>query len=127
MPRAKANERLTPLELEIMNVLWDLGPSSVQGVQERLAETRGLAYTTVQTMLNILWRKGKLKRVLVDRAYHYRPAVTRRKAVGNAVRDLVQRAFGGSAEDLVMNLVETKQLSPEALRRLQKLVEEDEA
>jgi predicted transcriptional regulator len=52
--------------------------------------------------------------------------VTRRKAVGNAVRELVQRAFGGSAEELVMNLVETRQLSPEALKRLQKLVEEEE-
>ena len=126
MPRAKATERLTPLELEIMNVLWDAGPASVQQVQERLTATKTLAYTTVQTMLNILWRKGKLKRTLVDRAYHYKPAVTRRKAVGNAVRELVQRAFGGSAEELVMNLVETRQLSPEALKRLQKLVEEEE-
>jgi BlaI family penicillinase repressor len=126
MPRAKATGPLTPLELEIMNVLWDGGPASVQQVQERLAATRSLAYTTVQTMLNILLRKGKLKRTLIDRAYHYKPAVTRRKAVGNAVRELVQRAFGGSAEELVMNLVETRQLSPEALKRLQKLVEEEE-
>jgi BlaI family penicillinase repressor len=125
MPRGKAGEQLTPLELEIMNVLWDLGTSPVQAVQERLAETRGLAYTTVQTMLNVLWRKGKLKRTLKERAYHYRPAVTRRKAVGHAVKDLVQRAFGGSAEALVMNLVETRQLSPDALRRLQAMIEED--
>jgi BlaI family penicillinase repressor len=124
VPRAKATERLTPLELEIMNVLWETGAAPVQQVQERLART--LAYTTVQTMLNVLVRKGKLKRTLVDRAYRYKPAVTRRKAVGNAVRELVQRAFGGSAEELVMNLVETKQLSPEALKRLQKLVEEEE-
>ncbi|HKR63370.1 MAG TPA: BlaI/MecI/CopY family transcriptional regulator [Thermoanaerobaculia bacterium] len=123
MPK-NATERLTPLELEIMNVLWETGPAAVSTVQERLSETRELAYTTVQTMLNILCKKGKLKRVLVDRAYHYRPAVTRRKAVGHAVRELVQRAFGGSAEALVMSLVESKQLSPEALKRLQKLVED---
>lgn len=118
---------LTPLELDIMNVLWDLGEAAtVNVVQERLAETRGeLAYTTVQTMLNILVRKANVKRALVDRAYRYRPAVTRRKAVGSAVRDLVERAFGGSAEALVMNLVETRQLTPEQLKRLQKLVEED--
>jgi predicted transcriptional regulator len=121
----KKADRLTPLELDIMNILWDLGAAAtVQQVQEQLAPARGLAYTTVQTMLNILWRKGKIKRTLIDRAYHYKPVVTRRKAVGGAVKDLVQRAFGGSAEALVMSLVETKQLTPEALKRLQELVEE---
>jgi predicted transcriptional regulator len=126
MAAPKSKDRLTPLELELMNVLWDIGPAPVAAVRERLAATRELAYTSVQTMLNILVRKGKLKRVLVDRAYHYRPAVTRRKAVGHAVRELVQRAFGGSAEALVMTLVESKQLSPEALERLRKIVEEQD-
>src|SRR3954471_17761624 len=98
MAAPKSKDRLTPLELELMNVLWDIGPAPVAAVRERLAATREVGYTSVQTMLNILVRKGKLKRVLVDRAYHYRPAVTRRKAVGHAVRELVQRAFGGSAE-----------------------------
>jgi predicted transcriptional regulator len=126
MAAPKSKDRLTPLELELMNVLWDIGPAPVAAVRERLAATRELAYTSVQTMLNILVRKGKLKRVLVDRAYHYRPAVTRRKAVGHAVRELVQRAFGGSAEALVMTLVESKQLSSEALERLRKIVEEQD-
>lgn len=125
MPSRK-QERLTPLELEIMNVLWDIGAAPVAVVQERLAASHDLAYTTVQTMLNILCRKGKLKRTLVERAYHYKPAVTREKALGHAVRDLVQRAFGGSAEALVMSLVETRQLSADALRRLQKIVDETE-
>lgn len=124
MPR-KPPSRLTPLELEIMNVLWETGPASVTTVQEHLARSHALAYTTVQTMLNILLKKGKLTRTLVDRAYHYRPKVTRQKAVGQALRDLVQRAFGGSAEELVMTLVETKQLTPEALERLRKLVKDE--
>jgi len=124
---AAAKDRLTPLELEIMNVLWETGPAPVTEVQERLAKTHALAYTTVQTMLNILCRKGKLTRTLVDRAYRYKPKVTRRKAVGNALRDLVQRAFGGDAEALVMNLLETRQLSPDALKRLQKLAEDEDA
>jgi predicted transcriptional regulator len=114
--------QLTPLELEIMKVLWDCGPSTVQTVQERLAGD--LAYTTVQTMLNVLVRKGKAKRTLVDRAYRYRAAVSRREALGSAVKDVVQRLFGGSAEALVMSLVESKQLTPETLRRLQKMLEE---
>ncbi|HWW62139.1 MAG TPA: BlaI/MecI/CopY family transcriptional regulator [Thermoanaerobaculia bacterium] len=123
MARRKADQ-LTPLELAIMNVLWDTGPASVTLVQSRLRSD--LAYTTVQTMLNVLWRKKKVKRVLVERAYHYRPAVTKQRAMGQAVRDLVRRAFGGSAEALVLSLVETRQLTPEALRRLQKLVDEEE-
>jgi predicted transcriptional regulator len=110
--------------LEIMKVLWDAGPSGVQAVQERLGG--GLAYTTVQTMLNVLVRKGKARRTLVDRAYRYRAAVSRREALGSAMKDVVQRLFGGSAEALVMSLVESKQLTPATLRRLQKMLEESD-
>jgi len=123
MPRRKRNDQLTPLELEIMQVLWDGGPASVAEAQERLGGK--LAYTTVQTMLNVLVRKGKATRTLVDRAYRYRAAISRQKALGATLRDVVQRIFGGSAEALVMSLVETKQLTPETLRRLQELVEEE--
>ncbi len=117
-------ERLTALELEIMQVLWECGPANVQTVQQRLK--RPLAYTTVQTMLNILHRKGKVKRALRERAYFYRPSVTQSQVVRQSVSDLVDRLFAGSAEDLVLNLLETKQLTPEKLARLQKLVREAE-
>ena len=126
MPRKKAADQLTPLELEIMKVLWELGPSPVQAVQARLGASKPLAYTTVQTMLNVLWRKGKVKRTLVDRAFEYRPAVTRQNAVRSAVKDLVDRLFGGSAEDLVVALMDTQQLTPAALRRLKKTLEESD-
>jgi BlaI family penicillinase repressor len=124
MPRKKM-ERLTPLELEIMKVLWETGPANVQLVQQRLE--RELAYTTVQTMLNVLQRKGKVKRTLKDKAYFYRPAVSRHQVVGHAVGDLIDRMFGGSAESLVMSLVETRQLTPEKLSRLKDLLEEKES
>ena len=114
---------LTPLELEIMHVLWNEGPSNVQAVQQHLE--RELAYTTVQTMLNILHRKGKVKRTLKDRAYFYQPVVSRSHVVGNHVSDLIERLFGGSAESLVMSLVETKHLTPKKLAQLQKLIEEE--
>lgn len=114
---------LTPLELEIMHVLWNEGASNVQAVQQHLE--RELAYTTVQTMLNILHRKGKVKRTLKDRAYFYSPVVSRSHVVGNHLSDLVERLFGGSAESLVMSLVETKHLTPKKLARLQKLIEEN--
>lgn len=122
MPRHKT-EQLTPLELEIMKVLWETGPANVQTVQQRLE--RELAYTTVQTMLNVLHRKGKAKRTLKDKAYFYRPAVSRSQVIGNAVGDLIDRMFGGSAESLVMSLVETRHLTPEKLSRLNKLVEKE--
>jgi BlaI family transcriptional regulator, penicillinase repressor len=119
---SRKSERLTPLELEIMHVLWDTAPANVQMVQQRLK--RNLAYTTVQTMLNILQRKGKVKRTLKDRAYFYRPVVSRNHVTRQHITDIVDRLFGGSAESLVMSLVETKHLTPKKLARLQKLLEE---
>ena len=120
----RKTERLTPLELEIMEVLWETGAANVQTVQQLLK--RELAYTTVQTMLNILHRKGKVKRALKDRAYFYKPAVSRRQVVKQAVNDLVEHLFGGSVENLVMSLVETKHLTPEKMDRLNKLLKETE-
>ena len=117
-------EQLTPLELEIMHVLWETGPANVQTVQQKLK--RDLAYTTVQTMLNILHRKGKAKRTLKDRAYFYKPAVSRKQVLSKHVVDVVDRLFGGSAESLVMSLVETKHLTASKLGRLHKLLEEAE-
>ena len=123
MARPK-NEQLTPLELEIMHVLWEAGEANVQTVQQNLE--RELAYTTVQTMLNILHRKGKVKRALKERAYFYKPAVTRLQVISQHVGDLVERLFGGSAESLVMSLIETKRLTPQKLARLNKLLKKAE-
>ena len=123
MPRRKnPDPPLTPLELEIMSVLWQTGPANVQAVQECL-KGRDLAYTTVQTMLNVLHRKGKVKRKLMDRAFVYRAVVTRQSAVRQAVGDVLDRFFGGSADNLVLNLLETRQLTPERLTRIQSLLE----
>lgn len=122
MARRKT-EHLTPLELEIMHVLWETGPANVQAVQRQLK--RQLAYTTVQTMLNILHRKGRVKRTMKDRAYFYKPVVSRSHVTREHMSDIVDRLFGGSAESLVMSLVETKHLTPKALARLQKLLEDE--
>jgi BlaI family penicillinase repressor len=122
LPRRKNSEvGLTPLELEIMNVLWETGPANVQTVQGHIMG-RELAYTTVQTMLNVLHRKGKVKRQLKDRAYVYRPVLSRQKAMTQAVGDMLDRFFGGSADSLVMSLLETRKLTPEKLAQIQKLL-----
>ena len=124
MPKQKIRDQaLTPLELEIMNVLWEIGPANVQTVQAHL-KGRELAYTTVQTMLNVLHRKGKVKRQLKDRAYRYRPVLSRQGAVTQAVGDMLDRFFGGSADSLVLNLVKTRQLTPEKLEQIQKLLKQ---
>ncbi len=118
---------LTPLELEIMKVLWDAGPATVQSVQDRLAIAPKLAYTTVQTMLNVLHSKGKVRRRLKGRAYEYVPLVSREMAVRTTLRDVMARFFGGSAESLVMSLVESRDLKPEKLAELMRLIERTEA
>ena len=122
MPRRTSSDPpLTPLELEIMTVLWETGPANVQTVQTRL-QGRELAYTTVQTMLNILHRKGKVKRALQNRAYIYRAVLSRPRVVRQAVTDVIDRFFGGSADSLVLNLLETRQLTPERLAKIRDLL-----
>ena len=121
MARPKAGQ-LTPLELDIMNVLWRLGDANVQAVQQALP--RELAYTTVQTVLNILHRKRKVKRAKRDRAFFYTPVVSQSQVARKAVTEMVERLFGGSAESLVMSLLEARQLTPQKLDRLKRLVQE---
>jgi BlaI family penicillinase repressor len=121
MPKRSA--QLTPLELQIMKALWEIGPSTVQAVQEKLHGQR-LAYTTVQTMLNILERKGKVKRKLLGKAYEYRPVLSRDKALREAVSDMLDRMFGGSVEALLMSLVKSRQLDAQKLGKIQQLIDQ---
>ena len=112
---------LTKLELQIMQVIWRHGSSNVSDVQRGLEQE--LAYTTVQTMLNILERKGKLKREMRGRAFVYSATVSEEKASSHAVRDLVDRMFGGSSEDLVMSLIKSRQIDAKKLAALSKRLE----
>jgi predicted transcriptional regulator len=118
----REKDTLTKLELQIMQVIWKRGTSNVNAVQEGLEQQ--LAYTTVQTMLNILERKGKLKRRLRGRAYEYSATVTEAKALNHAVRDLVDRMFGGSSEELVMSLIKNRQIDAGKIAKLSKKLDE---
>lgn len=115
---------LTKLELQIMQVIWRLGPSNVTAVQDGLPQ--GLAYTTVQTMLNILERKGQLKRERQGRAFVYSPTVSETKATGQVLRDFIDRVFGGSSEELVMSLVKTRHLDAKQLAELTRKLESEQ-
>ena len=111
-----AKSGLTRLELKIMQVIWRRGESTVNDVQSEMEPP--LAYTTVQTMLNILERKGKLERELQGRAYVYRAKVSEEKAVGQSLRDVIDRMFGGSSEELVMSLLKSRQIDAKRLAKL---------
>jgi BlaI family penicillinase repressor len=117
---AKSTEKraLTPLELEIMQVLWSRGPSTAAEVMPLLQGE--LAYNTVGTMLQVLLRKGKVKRLAEGRAYRYRAAVTRERAAGSAITDLLKRMFGGSAEAMLLAMVDAKQVDADDLQRARK-------
>jgi predicted transcriptional regulator len=120
--RKKAPTSLTPLELQIMQVLWNDGPGNVLHVQKGLSSQTELAYNTVQTMLNILHRKGRVRRTLKGRAYVYRATVSEETVLLNAVRDLVERMFGGSSEQLVMSLIKSREVDPERIADLSRKV-----
>lgn len=120
MKRSKAAEQIPPVELAILNVLWDCGPLSVQEVQAKLQGDS--AYTTVQTTLNTMEKKGRTKRTLQGRAYVYKAAIAREIVMRSALRDLVDRMFSGSVESLVMNLLESERIDDKTFERLQTLI-----
>jgi BlaI family penicillinase repressor len=116
---------LTPLELEIMKVLWDFGHCTVADVQARLASD--LAYNTVQTMLGVLVRKGRIVRKPTEgRAFLYNASVTRDRAMRTAVSDLVTRMFGGSGEALLLTLIKSRQITHEDIKRASQLLPKEE-
>lgn len=117
MPR-KDSAALGQIEAQIMAVLWERGACVVQDVVDALPGRRRRAYTTVQTMLNILCRKGHVRRTTDGRAFLYEAVLSREAAERRVVRDVVDRAFNGSADALVMALVRAERLDVDQLRRL---------
>jgi len=112
----------TDRELDVMSVLWDVGPATVAEVRERI--TDDLAYTTVLTILRTLEQKGYVSHTEDGRAHRYKPLVKREVAGRTALRRLVDKVFDGSPELLLTQLVSDKNLSDEELRRLRKLLAE---
>jgi predicted transcriptional regulator len=121
--RSKA-QVLTPLERRIMRVLWDDGAGNVQKVLQGLTGEPQLAYTTVQTTLNVLQRKGKVKRKLVGRAFEYSAIVSQEAADSLAIKDVLQKVFRGSVDDLLLSLVRSKNLDARKLEELQAKLKE---
>jgi BlaI family transcriptional regulator, penicillinase repressor len=113
---------LTPQELELMKVVWQRGSATVRDVYEDLLERRRIAYTTVMTMLNVLEKKGHLAKRAEGRSFVYAPVRTKQRVLGAMVREFVERVFDGSAEPLLVHLIEERQLSEKDLDQLAKRV-----
>ncbi|HET7099825.1 MAG TPA: BlaI/MecI/CopY family transcriptional regulator [Terriglobia bacterium] len=119
------NRTLTGQELEIMKVVWELRQATVRDVYEKLLEQRPIAYTTVMTMMNIMEQKGFLKKLPAEgRAYVYQSARPRKQVIRSMVREFVDRVFNGSAEPLVVHLVQDRQLSEKELKEIARIIEE---
>jgi BlaI family penicillinase repressor len=122
--RRRGRPRLGELELEILNVLWEEGPSTVREVLEVLSVEPRPAYTTVLTMMRLMHEKGYLDRREQGRAHVYQARLRERRVKRGLLRDLIDGAFRGSAEALLVRLLEDGRLSPEELTRIRQLIAE---
>ncbi len=120
----RESEHPTELELEILKVLWDEAPLPVRDVRDRLEEHAGrpLAHSTVITMLNIMVRKGYLRRKKQGKAFFFSPKVERNRVAGGIMGDVLSRIFDGSPAAMVLNLIETADLDADELAELRRLI-----
>jgi BlaI family transcriptional regulator, penicillinase repressor len=115
--------RPTQLELTILRALWTEGPGTVRQVQATLSVTRETGYTTVLKMLQIMTEKGLVDRDETVRPQIYRAKYSQEQTQRQLLKDLLQRAFGGSVKALVMQALSTKKSSAEDLEAIEKLLD----
>jgi predicted transcriptional regulator len=116
--------RPTDAELAILRVLWDRGPSTVRQVHSVLERDRPMGYTTVLKLLQIMIEKGLVLRDESERTHVYRARLSEQQTQRQLVRDLLDRAFDGSAATLVMQALATKRASREELDEIRRLLDE---
>ncbi len=105
-----------------MKIVWERESVTVRDVYEELLKSRKVAYTTVMTMMKILERKRYLEKTRADRAYVYRPAQPKKQVIRGMVRDFLNRVFNGSAEPLLVHLIEDRRLSPRELEEIAQML-----
>ena len=116
--------RPTAAELEILNILWRNGPSTVRQVHEELNKRTG--YTTILKLLQIMTDKNLVVRDESERSHVYKPRRRRQHVQKRLVRDLLDRAFSGAAERLVQQAIAVRQLTPEQIEEIRQLLDEME-
>jgi predicted transcriptional regulator len=117
---------LTATELEMMNVIWRLGPTSVHQVVEALRPQRQLAYTSVSTIVRILEQKGFLRSQKEGRGHLYEPTISKEAYQVRSLQHLVSNVFDGTPTLLVQRLLDSEQLDPEELDRLRRALRKKE-
>jgi len=115
---------LTEQELEIMKIVWAREQVTVRDVYEDILRRRKVAYTTVMTMMKILEQKKYLRKSQEDRAYVYKPTKPKNQVIKGMVREFVDRVFNGSAEPLLVHLVEDKKLSEQDISEIARMIRE---
>lgn len=118
--------RPTQAELEILRALWLRGPSSVREVQHALAPEREAGYTTVLKMLQIMAGKGLVFRDEQGRTHVYRAALPQEQTQQQLVRDLLERAFDGSASQLILQALAARRATPEEMREIRRMLDRAE-
>jgi BlaI family transcriptional regulator, penicillinase repressor len=124
--RSRATHRPTDAELEILRVLWELGPCTVGQVQQALQAAKPTGYTTALKLMQIMAEKRLLVRDERRRPHVYRPRVPAEETQRKLVRDLLDRAFAGAADQLVMRALGAKEVSAGELARIRELLDEME-
>jgi predicted transcriptional regulator len=120
---ASKQPRPTEAELTILRVLWENGPRPVRDIQRILNETKPTGYTTVLKLLQIMTEKGHVERDESLRPQVYRAKYTQQQTQSQLLRDLLQRAFGGSVKTLVLQALATRKSTPAELEAIEKLLD----
>lgn len=118
--------RPTDAELAILRVLWRLGPATVRQIQEEINQNQQTGYTTVLKMLQIMTEKGLVKRDETERTHVYEASLPEEETQRQLVDDLLERAFGGSARQLVLHALSAKTTSRKELAQIRLLLDEFE-
>lgn len=117
---------LSEVQVEIMNVVWNRGEVTVSEVWKELSRRRRVARNTVQTLMVRLEEKGWLRHRVEGNTFFYRPTVERSRALRQMVKRLVDTAFAGSVEGLVLALLDDRAVTPEQAARIRRLIEKEE-
>jgi predicted transcriptional regulator len=125
VPRPR-HQRPTDAELEILNVLWERGPSTVRDVHETISERKTTGYTSVLKLMQIMSSKGLVEREETHRTHVYSAAMPQEETQRALVSDLLDRAFNGSAARLVLQALESRRASAEDRALIRKMLAEYE-
>ena len=125
MPRP-ASAQPTEVEMQILRILWDLGPSPVREIDKCLQAAKGTNYSTTVKMLAVMLQKGLVKRDEEAQPHVYRPGLTRAKTGKRLLDDLIEKVYDGSTMALVLQALSSGKASKEELDEIRRILDEME-